>query len=70
VQIPLEFAPHPAQVPAWVNTSEQHRRFDVCFAIGRAVCGRDDPIFVRELFDGPIPLEVAGTTVPRSLLDE
>ena len=57
MDIPPEYAPHPAQVPRWVTDDEQRRRFDLCFAITRAVCQRDDPIFVRELFHGDLPTD-------------
>ena len=52
VEIPPEYEPHPDQIPPWVDDVD---RFLFCFAIGRAICQRDDPKFVRELYAGDIP---------------
>jgi hypothetical protein len=57
VEIPPEYAPHPDQIPSWVTTDMQRQRFLLCFAIGRAICQRDDPVFVRQLFEGDLPTD-------------
>lgn len=52
MHIPPEYEPHPYQLPAWADDVP---RFRLCFAIGRAICQRDDTVFVRELYTGDIP---------------
>jgi hypothetical protein len=71
VEIPPEYAPHPDQIPAFVTNDEELRRFRLCFGIGRGICGRNDPIFVAELFHGDLPTDDAPEAeAGRSLLDE
>jgi len=48
--IPENLLPYEGQVPVYVQTDEQRQRFNLCFAIGRLICQRDDPIFVRQLY--------------------
>jgi hypothetical protein len=69
VEIPPEFAPAPGQIPSWINTDAQRQRFLLCFAIGRVICQRDDPVFVRELYEGDIPTDEPDVAAPLSLLD-
>lgn len=58
VAIPAELQPHAMQIPSWVTSDAELRRFKLCFAIGRLVCQRDDPRFVRQLYRGSIPTDV------------
>lgn len=58
--IPDDTKPQPGQIPSYVRTDEDRRRFEMCFVIGRAVCGRDDARFLRELFLGDIPTDLPG----------
>jgi hypothetical protein len=57
VVIPPELMPHRMQVPPYVTTDEEMERFKLCFAITRQICGRDDLIFLAQLFHGPIPTD-------------
>lgn len=52
--IPAGLLPDPSQVPPSVKTPEDLKRFQLCFAIGRMIAGRDDPLFVRELYASDI----------------
>jgi hypothetical protein len=53
--IPDNMLPAESQVPAYVKTREDRERFHLAFAIGRVICNRDDPQFVRALFFGDLP---------------
>jgi hypothetical protein len=56
VSIPRELLPHPAQVPPDIKAdADRLQRFELCFAIGRMICQRDDPAFVRQLFASDVP---------------
>lgn len=46
-EIPLEFEPHPAQIPPYVKDLD---RFRICFAITLRIAERYDPIFCRQLY--------------------
>lgn len=63
IEIPTEYEPHPAQIPAW---ADDEWRFRLCFAIARAITLRDfDPVFVRELYFGDLPTDdVDGDGLP------
>ena len=53
VEIPDGYKPHGDQIPPYATDL---RRFDLCFAIGRAIAQRDDPILVREPHNDPVGL--------------
>ena len=57
VEIPDGYKPHRDQIPPYATDL---RRFELCFAISRAITQRDfDPIFVRELYHGDLATTLA-----------
>lgn len=48
--IPRNLLPAPGQIPSYVRSDSDLRRFQLVFAIGRRICGRDDPLFNAQLF--------------------
>ena len=55
--IPTEYMPQPSQVPPYVQTPEELRRWSACFALTRRILGFDSPHFARELYHGSIPTD-------------
>ena len=50
MRISAQLLPHRDQVPSFVNTDDDLRRFELCFAVTRLIAQRDDPIFCRQLY--------------------
>ena len=57
VGIPNDFLPQPEQIPPYVQTPEELRRWSACFAVTRRTLGYDSPYFARELYHGSIPTD-------------
>ena len=55
--IPNTYLPQASQVPPFVRTPEQLRRWCACFALSRRVLGFDSPYAARELYHSPIPTD-------------
>ena len=55
--VPPDYMPQPAQIPPFVRTPEQLRRWSVCFALTRQHVGFDSPTFARALYHSTIPTD-------------
>lgn len=55
--IPNTYMPEAAQVPPFIRSAEDLRRWCACFALGRRVLGYDSPGWVRSLYASPIPTD-------------
>jgi len=57
--IPDDYLPSPDQIPPFVRTPEQLRRWCVCFALTRQHVGFDSPHLARALYSSNIPTDAA-----------
>jgi hypothetical protein len=48
---------HPGQVPAFITSDDELRRWRLCAGITLLICERFDPGFCRELFFGDLPTD-------------
>ncbi len=55
--IPSAYLPEPGQVPPFVTTAEDLRRWCVCFALTRQHVGYDSPHFARTLYASDVPTD-------------
>lgn len=53
--IPESYMPEASQIPPYVQTPEQLRRWGVAFALTRRILGFDSPYAARELYHSDIP---------------
>ena len=55
--VPNTFMPEPSQIPPFVRSAEDLRRWCVCFALSRRILGYDSPYFARTLYHSNIPTD-------------
>jgi hypothetical protein len=57
--IPTACMPRAEQIPPFVRTPEDLRRWSVCFALSRRVLGYDSPHHARTLYHSSVPTDAA-----------
>ena len=55
--IPDTYMPERSQIPPFVKTAEDLRRWCACFALTRQQVGYDSPLFARALYHSGIPTD-------------
>lgn len=55
--IPNSYMPQASQIPPFIRSAEDLRRWCVCFALTRQHVGYDSPTFARALYASDVPTD-------------